>query len=391
MVVALFVIVMYSKTAYAANDSFENALSISVNQDVADVFYAEEFVVYKYYEFTLPEAGFISMGVVPADSSISSIVLFDSDKKSINEIKGKDSLMSNNIGLPGGTYYVRVQTGYSQEEVNYVLKVNYTQSDSWETEVNNDFARADEIVIGKPITGSIMKGTIYADSDGFIDVDYYKFTLNQDAYVHIDFLHEEVQSTEEFSAVWQCQLYDQNGEETMYENINGWRTVKLTKGTYYYMVKGFKDSGPGIVYVMGEEAWTTPPRITPNIDYTVSITYTTPKVKISKLAAPTSKKLKVKWKKLEVASGYEVVTATDKKFKKNKRVTLVEGNKNHVTIKKLKNKKTYYVKVRGYILVDGQKYYGEYSKVKKIKVPTKRKAKSKGIFIVTESVQQHLL
>ena len=38
------------------------------------------------------------------------------------------------------------------------------------------------------------------------------------------------------------------------------------------------------------------------------------------------------------------------------------------TIKKLKSKKTYSVKIRAYKKIDGKKIYGDYSKVKKIKV-----------------------
>lgn len=124
----------------------------------------------------------------------------------------------------------------------------------------------------------------------------------------------------------------------------------LKKGTYYVRISN-----------VGRSTRNT-------IDYQLKVYYTTPKANIKSVTSPSQKKMTVKWKKLKGVSGYEVVTANDKKFKKNKIVTKVNGSKKiKTTIKKLKRQKTYYVKMRGYITVDGQKYYGPYSKVKKVK------------------------
>lgn len=79
--------------------------------------------------------------------------------------------------------------------------------------------------------------------------------------------------------------------------------------------------------------------------------------------------LTVKWKKIKGANGYEVKYARNKKFTKGKKVkTVKSGKKASLTIKKLK-KKTYFVKVRAYTLdTNGKKVYGDWSKVKSVKI-----------------------
>ncbi len=98
---------------------------------------------------------------------------------------------------------------------------------------------------------------------------------------------------------------------------------------------------------------------------------TTPKT-VTKLAKVVKvkvksrkKKLNISWKKVKGATGYEVLYATNNKFTKNKKKVSVKKNK--VTLKKLKARKKYFVKVRAYKKVSGDKYYGKWSKVIKKK------------------------
>ena len=107
----------------------------------------------------------------------------------------------------------------------------------------------------------------------------------------------------------------------------------------------------------------TPKPVTPP---TVTTTAAKPaKVKNVKVIAK-KKKLNVSWKKVSGATGYEVLSATNNKFTKNKKTVTVKKNK--VTLKKLKPKKKYFVKVRAYKLANGRKYFGKWSKVVKKKV-----------------------
>lgn len=79
------------------------------------------------------------------------------------------------------------------------------------------------------------------------------------------------------------------------------------------------------------------------------------------------KQFKVVWKKqVTQMSGYQIQYATNKKFKSSKKVTSKKATTSK-TIKKLKSKKTYYVRVRTYKNVDGIKYYSKWSNTMKIK------------------------
>ena len=64
-------------------------------------------------------------------------------------------------------------------------------------------------------------------------------------------------------------------------------------------------------------------------------------------------------------SGYQIRYSRYKNFKKSKYKTT---GRTTYAIKKLSRKKSYYVKVRAYKMIDGKKYYGTYSSYKKIKI-----------------------
>lgn len=115
-----------------------------------------------------------------------------------------------------------------------------------------------------------------------------------------------------------------------------------------------------------------PVKITTTTSKTVTSTITTKKATIKKLT-PKKKALKVTWKKVSGAQGYEIKLATNKKFTKNKKTVKVKkGSVTSKTIKKLKSGKKYYVKIRAYknVTIDGYTVTanGAWSKVKSKKV-----------------------
>ena len=76
----------------------------------------------------------------------------------------------------------------------------------------------------------------------------------------------------------------------------------------------------------------------------------------------------VKWKKKSGITGYQIQYSSDKKLKKNnKSVTVTKQKTTKATVKKLKSKKKYYVRVRTYKTVNGKKIYSSWSKVKSVK------------------------
>ncbi len=89
------------------------------------------------------------------------------------------------------------------------------------------------------------------------------------------------------------------------------------------------------------------------------------KVKRLKVKSKKKKQVKVTFGKVNKADGYQICYAANKKFKKAKKVLVKATAK---TIKKLKAKKKYYVRVRAYRKNGSKKLYGAWSSVKKVKV-----------------------
>lgn len=103
----------------------------------------------------------------------------------------------------------------------------------------------------------------------------------------------------------------------------------------------------------------------------------------TKLAAPTIKQpngskikkvkvakktLTITWTKVKDIKGYEIWLSTDKKFKKNRKIVLVGNPKTtKKTVKKLKAKKRYYVRIRTYKKVGFKKVYSKWLNVKSAK------------------------
>ncbi|MCQ2567671.1 MAG: Ig-like domain-containing protein, partial [Mogibacterium sp.] len=82
-----------------------------------------------------------------------------------------------------------------------------------------------------------------------------------------------------------------------------------------------------------------------------------------------TKSFTAKWyKRSPQVTGYQVAYSTSKSFKRMSKKTIKSYKTTKRTIKKLKSKRTYYVKVRTYKKVGTKTYYSAWSNVKKIKV-----------------------
>ena len=92
---------------------------------------------------------------------------------------------------------------------------------------------------------------------------------------------------------------------------------------------------------------------------------TVSKITMWKITQKGKGKVKVIWKKVIGSSGYQVQYSLNKKMRAAK---LKKCKAASLTIKKLKKKKTYYVRVRAYKYVNGKKVYGKWSSIKKVKI-----------------------
>ena len=128
-------------------------------------------------------------------------------------------------------------------------------------------------------------------------------------------------------------------------------------------------SNSGLPSVAPSTSTITPnPSPAPNSATTALKTVAKPKSASIKKVKAAKKAISVIWKKVSGVKGYQVQVATDKKFKKNKKtVTIKKQKTTKTTVKKLKAKKKYYVRVRTYKIVNGKKVYSSWSKVKTVK------------------------
>lgn len=138
------------------------------------------------------------------------------------------------------------------------------------------------------------------------------------------------------------------------------------------MVKGTKqdevnDSKPA---TKPSESATTPSTTQPTTKPSTTKNTETvkPKKTSIKKLSKGKKKFTVTWAKVSGVKGYQIQYSSNKKFKKNnKSVTVTKQKTTKATVKKLKSKKKYYVRVRTYKTVNGKKIYSSWSKVKSVK------------------------
>lgn len=149
------------------------------------------------------------------------------------------------------------------------------------------------------------------------------------------------------------------GDNAAYRSVS-----VIVKGTKQDEIK---DSKPA---TKPSEPVTTPSTTQPATKPSTTKNTTTvkPKKTSIKKLSKGKKKFTVTWAKVSGVKGYQIQYSSDKKFKKNnKSVTVTKQKTTKATVKKLKSKKKYYVRVRTYKTVNGKKIYSSWSKVKSVK------------------------
>lgn len=113
-------------------------------------------------------------------------------------VAGTDELTTSEVlGVPAGTYYIKVTQGdYYYSEADYTLTAYFTAG-GWETEFNDTSEDADVISVNQPVNGLILSGT---------DTDWYTFSTEQDGFFTVEFLHDKMDSTNFF---WQVTVYQE--------------------------------------------------------------------------------------------------------------------------------------------------------------------------------------
>ncbi len=165
------------------------------------------------------------------------------------------------------------------------------------------------------------------------------------------------------------------------------KTVKLSKTSYTYTGKAIKPAVTvkdynGKVLVKGKDYTVKYANnkaigkgkvtITFKGSYsgTKTLTFSISPAKVSSLKLTAKNDaIALSWKTVKGADGYQIISSTSKDFKKNKKTTYIKKHSTKkTTLKKLKNGKRYYVKIRAYKKVNGKNVFGAYSSVKNAKV-----------------------
>ena len=303
-----------------------------------------------YFKLSIPESGHYTVYMKPVDEKITDInggwgihaYSANDDNKMMKFIDGnnspKFSLTTNTspeIGFnQGDTIYFSVYTGNRftngvPSNIDYTFKVVKTGNHTVTTTTTKATKSENGQIIGKCSScgQEVIKDTIYKPE-----------TINI-SYVSVAYSGGSQRP--------QVVVYDSEGN------------IIIAK---YYSVsyKNNKKVGTGTITIKMKDKYSG--------TFTKKFKIVPKSTSLTKVKG-VSKGIKVTWKKrTSQTTGYEIQYSTDKNFKsKTKTVTIKKNSANSVTIKKLKPKKTYYVRMRTYKTVSGKKYYSSWSKVKTVR------------------------
>lgn len=372
-------------TAYAGSyDTVGTARQYNIGSSITGYFSKNDTT--DFIQFTLAESGrvdFVFSGSSSYDVKIlstdNSSTMWGGYHISYNSNLGmayKDDLFAR---LTAGTYYLKVYYGDSNE--NYTINTSFTSA--YESFYENREIRNDIIGTASPISLDTAYSGQVGDNDS---VDFYLFTVSDGTYN----INIKADDYTYFS------IYTTNGNkiESYTATVNSstgyaekTESISLSAGTYCLKISRYNDYGAAYTFSITSPHYhahayagtVAPTYTTQGYDiYTCSCgdsyyTNYTPvkvlgKVGIRSAKAKGKKKITVSWKKKSGASGYQIYWSRSKSFKKLAANTIVKGGKTtSYTGKNFTKGKTYYVKVRAYKNVNGQRVYGKWSAVKSVK------------------------
>ncbi len=216
------------------NDSYSTANTINVNNTYCGSLCNDDDV--DWFKFSVANAGYISLNFshehIESDYVYWKVYLYNGNQAELTyyDFRGTGiAFYCANIGVPAGTYYVKV-VDYNYSSADYKIKMNYTSSSIWETEFNEEYSTADTINVNNTYYGSLM----HVD-----DVDWYSFTLPEAGYISLNFSHDYMESG---NVYWQAYLYKADMRtltsyyfygSTISETCGN---IGLPEGTYYLKI-----------------------------------------------------------------------------------------------------------------------------------------------------------
>lgn len=321
----------------ATNTTIDTARQIVYNSSISETMSDSDNI--RYYKFKLDAASeIIIKGSFLSRNGGQNFYIYDEDQTKVWTGYGHDSF-SWDVYLTGGQYYLEVNStfGVTFSVSKNNLKESFTET---QTENNDLIDNANAIDLKKKYKG------VMAENDS---IDYFQFKVPAKGKINCNTLNSTDNTLKylfydkNYNLVYSFDL--SHGSKTT-------ETFQLAAGNYYLAVTQYKE-GEGV----GSYNFT--------IDYTASAPS---KPSLTSVKNTSGKKMVVKWKKVKDISGYELQYATSSNFKKGLVKKNISSGKTSVTYTKLTKGKTYYVRMRSYVNVNGKKVYGNWSTKKSVKI-----------------------
>lgn len=165
------------------------------------------------------------------------VCLYNDQLEELEEdsIGGRQTVFnSEKCGVTPGVYYLKVYS-YSNCDAAYGLKIDFTASEMWEKEPNNDYSKATPISMNAAYYGSLQQSN---------DADWYKIDIPAAGSYELTFAHDYIQLDSRYT-YWQAIVYD---DLFIKKGVFEYRGNKPTttnkfeassRGTYHIKIYGY--------------------------------------------------------------------------------------------------------------------------------------------------------
>lgn len=234
----------------------------------------------------------------------------------------------SSLGLPAGTYFVKVYGYNSACGRQYSITPKCSYVSNWETEFNDEYTSADLLSMGVTRYGVCRE----------YDRDWYKFVLNAPSTVSVTFTHTKASADGD----WGVYLYKYKGDGE-YAQL-AYKDVYVSDGNYTFPTQGLS-AGTYFVKVYGYNSAC-------GRQYGVTVNYSVGKPGKFRVSSRGSNSLKLAWNKPAGATGYQLQRKSGNSYK-----TLATVKGTSYTHKSLTAGAGYTYRVRAYRTVGGKNYY----------------------------------
>jgi hypothetical protein len=198
-----------------------------------------------YYKIQLSKPGNVTFKMENQPSISWELTILDESGKvyrshSTNSSSNATGWRTADVGLPAGTYYIKVDGDYYTTFKTYKIEASFVEGNNFEKEFNNSMNTASEVNVNETYQGTIQ---------GYGDLDFYKFKLDKAGNINLKALRKS-------GVRWDYTVYDINGKELVgfrpdsnpvSDNETTNIPIGLDAGVYYLKVNHY-DSSHNVPY-----------------------------------------------------------------------------------------------------------------------------------------------